>query len=339
MNIKHGICGFCKLPNAYRCIADITRIIPLSHSSIETFCTCHYLYYLTRILGIEIRPSFLSTPLKAGQLWDQTKQRQLGNEKINIKDTINQYEIDPITVSKVKAIFHAYKELELTVEPNYTLQAPIDFQYNITLPPSSFIPSITVGKEAINLWRDRLDQSEDERTWTFPLSISGFYDRKYPSYFTEDKLSGRPEFYLDPFYIQSQMGTYFLADPELECVIMEVVQFPQQREYKKKEETPDQIYKRVFDDILSRPSKYFIGYNREKKMYGKKYFRGEFNLQAIESRYKQVIIEILACRWTGNFYRNFRACNNVLPGIACDFQKVCRNENVSENIYKIREKK
>ena len=105
MNIKHGECGYCKLPNAYRCIADVTRIIPLSHSSIETFCTCHYLYYLTRILGVEIRPPFLSIPLKAGQLWDQTKQRQLGNEKINIKETINQ------SSSHLGLIVTAVKEL------------------------------------------------------------------------------------------------------------------------------------------------------------------------------------------------------------------------------------
>jgi len=336
MEIKHGECGFCKRPNAYRCIADITRIIPLSHSSVSDFCTCHYLYYLKKILGIEVRPPFFGSALKAGVLWDTIKQFHLGKKK-SIKETIDTYEIDEVTVAKVRALYHAYKELEITIDPNFNLQAKVDLTYNIILPPSSFIPSIRVGRESVNLWSDRIDQSEDERTWTFPLSVTGFYDRKYPTYFTEDKLSGRPEFYLDPFYIQSQMGTYFLTDPALEYVIMEVVQFPQQREFKKKEEIPEQIYKRVYDDVMSRPSKYFIGLDREKMKYGKKFFRGEFNLAATEARYKQVVIEILAARWTGNFYKNFKSCNNVLPGIACDYRTICKTGNVSETMYRIRD--
>ena len=332
MEIKDGECGYCKRPNCYRCVADITRTIPLSHSSIGDFLTCHYLYYLKKILGIEKRPAHMGDALKAGKLWDTVKQKHLG-ANVNIQEVINEYEINPIVVAKVRALFHAYKELEIQVEPGYELQAKIDLNYNIQIPATSFIPTITVGKEALSMW----DQ-KNTNSYTFSLNITGFYDRKYPTYFCEDKLSGKPEFYLDPFYISSQCGTYFLADPNLEYVIMEVVRFPQHKPNKKKEETPEEIYKRVYDDVLSRPSNYFIGYNREKRMYGRKFWKGEFDLESIKQRYQQVVIEIMAARWNGNFYRDDKCCNNILLGIVCDMKEICRNHNISEEMYKIRKK-
>lgn len=347
MNQISGECGFCKRPETYRCVADITRSIPLSHSSVSSFLTCHYYYYLTKIIGVEVRPQHLPTALKAGKLWDCVKQFHLGATVIKDRggvefkspwDVINAYEIDTITVAKVRALFKAYKELEIQVEPGYELQAGINMTYNITIPPTSFIPSINVGAEAINLWQERNNQSQDTRSWTFPLQITGFYDRKYPTYFVEDKLSGRPEFYLDPFFIDSQVSTYFLADQKLEYCIMEVVQFPQQKELKKKEETPEQLFERVYQDILSRPSNYFKGWDSNKRMYGVKYYRNEFNLKAAEARYKQVVIEIQAARWSNGFYKNFKACNNILPGIPCELRAICKNGNISEEMYKIRGK-
>ena len=338
MEIIHGHCGFCALPDAYHCVADITRPIPLSHSSVNDFLTCHYLFYLKKALGISRRPEHFSEALKAGVLWETVKQKHIGaNPKLSIKEAIEQYQMQEITVVKVRALYHAYKELEIVVEDGFETQAKIDMVHNITLPASSFIPSISIGAESINLWSDRKDQEEDARSWTFPLHVIGFYDRKYPTYFAEDKLSSRPEYYLDPFYIQSQNGTYFLADPNLEYCIQEVAQFPMQRELKN-ETSLDQLYQRTYDEILSRPSKYFIGYDNKKRMYGKKFYRGEFNLDAIVKKYQQVCIEILAAQWSGNFYRNYKSCNNVLPGISCDFQDICKTNNVSETLYATRKK-
>jgi len=340
-----GECGFCKRPETYRCVADITRTISQSHSSVGNFLACHYYYWLTKIIGVEIRPPFLSTHLKAGKLWDCTKQFHLGQKEIKDRDVvfkspwdvINHYEIDPKTVAKVRALFKAYKELEIVVEPGYELQAEVNLNYTITLPPTSFVPSVNVGKEAINIWQVRNDQTDDTRSWEFPLTVSGFYDRKYPTYFTEDKLSGKPEFMLDPFYIQSQCATYFMADPKLDYCIMEVVQFPQQRDLKKKEEDPDQLMKRVYDEILSRPSKYFMGWDNKKRMYGVKFFRGEFDLKAAEERYKQVVIEIQAARWSNGFYKNFRTCGNMF-GHPCEMRTICKNGNIPDEMYQIRGK-
>jgi len=283
-----------------------------------------------------MRPPFFGNPLKAGRLWDILKQKHLGGE-VEIIKTIEEYEIPPMIVAKVRALYHAYKELEIEVDPGYELQTKINMEYEVVLSPSSFIPSISINAEKVNLWADRRDMKSDDRTWLFPIQVTGFYDRKYPTYFTEDKLSNRPEYYLDPFYIQSQMGTYFLADPNLEYVIMEVVQFPQQKENKKNEESADEMYSRVYSDILSRPSNYFIGYDRQKNRYGKKFHRGEFDTEEIQRRYQQVVLEILSCRYNDNFYKNFQACGNVY-GHPCEFMKICMNGNVSENMFRIRDK-
>ena len=345
MNTIHGECGYCKQPKSFRCVADVCRIIPLSHSSVSDFCTCHYLYYLKKILGIEIRPPFLSSALKAGVLWDATKQLHLG-KKQSLRDIINTYEIDDYTVAKVKAIYSAYKYLEIEVDPGYELQTKIDMTYDIILPPSQFVPSITIGnnhaKEVVNLWKEAKDQAEDDRKWIFPLKITGFYDRKYENYFAEDKLSSKTEYYTEVYPITNQVATYFLADPNLEKVIMEVVQFPQQKilkETKKRvqEESPDQLYDRVYNEILSRPSNYFVGFNRETKRYGKVFYKGEFPLAEVEDSYRQIVIEILSARWSNNFWKNRKSCN-FMYGHKCEYLPICENQNVPEQMFSIRKK-
>ena len=99
------------------------------------------------------------------------------------------------------------------------------------------------------------------------------------------------------------------------------------------------MYERVLSDVISKPSKYFIGFDRKKKMYGKKFYRGEFDIDAIKARYQQVALEIMSCRWTGNYYKNFKSCNNILPGIPCDMKTVCSTGNVSENMFRVRDKR
>jgi hypothetical protein len=127
MDQLDGECGLCGSPETYRCVADITRAIPQSNSSVGNFLACHYYYYLTKIIGVEIRPSHMSVAVKAGKLWDCTKQFYLGAKEIKERDVvfktpwdvINYYEIDPRTVAKVRALFKAYKELEIVVGPEY----------------------------------------------------------------------------------------------------------------------------------------------------------------------------------------------------------------------------
>lgn len=314
--------GFCNHPEYYRCIATTTKVIPLSYSSVSDFLTCHHLYYLKAIRGIQELDKAKSSALKMGALWDIVLQKYLGGEirdpegkPTTIPATIERYDIDPMDVAKVRGIFRAYKALEISVEPDYKLQAKIDLKIDFE-----------------KAWGDKTPVE---------LLVTGYYDRKYATSFVENKLSGRPDMYLDPYFIQSQVGTYFLADLSMDYCIMEVVRTPQLKPagQKKKEESPEEFSERVYQDAISRPSYYFIGYSSATRKYGKKYFRNEFNLEELRSRYLHIFREIFDARVMDGWYKSDKSCNNKLPGIPCDMLSVCRNSNMSESLYQIRKKK
>ena len=305
--------GFCKRPERYRCIKEVCNMpIPLSYSLVGHFLTCPFYCYLLDIRGIQTKPSATSKAIKMGKLWDIVKQHILG-EKVDIPGTIETYEIGNMEIAKVKAINRAYKELGIQVDPMYSLQARFD----------ETIEADGVYKEC-----------------PVPVKIKGFYDRKYRNYFVEDKLSSRPDNYTDIFFIQSQVGAYFLADPNLEYCVMEVVRTPDLRSVGKfKEESPSDHEERTYQDIISRPSFYFLGYDKEKHTYGKKFYRNEFNLDEIRDRFRMVSIMIRDCQGFDGWYKNDRACSNILPGIPCDMKGICRYNTMSEEMYEIRRAK
>ncbi len=306
--------GYCKLPEFYRCIATPTKVIPLSYSSVGDFLTCHHLYYLKAIRGIRMRDAAVSSPLKMGTLWDKVLQKHLGDTSIDIPAIIAQYEMSEIDVAKVRGIYRAYKTLGIKVEPGGDLQAKIDMK----------IPFDKV-------WGDGTPVE---------LLLSGYYDRKYPDHFIENKFSGRPDNYADPYFISSQIGTYFLADPELKSVTMEIIRAPQLKSTgNHKDENPNEYSERIYQDVISRPSYYFMGWSSERKTYGRKFHRAEFDTEDIRSRYLHIFREIFEARVCDGWYRNDRVCNNILPGIQCDMQSICRTGNMAENVYQIREKK
>ena len=301
-------CGFCKQDKYYRCIADITRGIPLSYSSVSDFLTCHYLYYLKAIRGIRVRDSQCSNPLKLGTLWDRVLQKHLGDQTQDIAAIIDQYEIPPREVAKVRGIYRAYKQLEIKVDPGYDLQAKID---------------------------DCLEFDGPQ------LLITGYYDRKYPTYFVENKFSGRPDNYFDPFFTASQNGVYFMADPRMEYCVMEVVRSPDLKSTRShKDEEPETYSERIFQDAISRPSWYFPGWEKKTRRYGKKLWRKEYDLDGIADRFVHVFREIrVACQHNA-FYRNDRVCHNVLPGIQCDMLPICRTQgHMNDDVFEVRKRK
>jgi len=313
--------GFCSRPEYYRCIATTTKVIPLSYSSVSDFLTCHHLYYFKAIRGIQTLDHAKSSPLKMGTLWDNVLQKYLGGKiydqtgkETTIPEVIDHYQIDSMDVAKVKGLYRGYKDLEIAVDPDYELQAKIDLK----------VPFDKV-------WGDRLPVE---------LLVTGFYDRKYGNNFVENKLSSKPDFYLDPYFITSQVGTYFLADPQLESCVMEVVRVPALKQTgKNKEESVEEFQERVYQDVISRPSHYFLGFDPKTRKYGKRYFRGEFDVEELKSRYLHVFRELFDARIMDGWYRNDRVCNNILPGISCDYLSCCRNGVVSENTFQIRKKK
>lgn len=311
-------CGYCKKEKYYRCLAHNGQI-PLSYSSVQSYLTCHYLYYLQAIRGIQTRDSVKSSPLKMGVLWDAVIQKHYGGidkgagNPYDIPGIIAKYEIDDKDVAKIRGLYRAYRMLEIQVEPDYELQAKIDF----VLP--------------------------FDKTWgngsPVEIFITGFYDRKYSNYFVENKLSGRPDIYLDPWFIQSQVGTYFLVDPSLEFCIMEVVRTPSLKSMGKyKEESSEEYGERVYQDVLSRPSHYFLGYDRETHKYGRRFYRTEFNLEELKDRYIHIFREYWEARLFNGWYKSNGICLNILPGVSCDMMPLCRHNNASESIYQIRQK-
>jgi hypothetical protein len=304
--------GFCKRQEYYRCIKEAGRMtIPLSYSSVSNFLTCPMMYYLKDVRGVVMKASAMGSPVKMGALWDRVKQNLLG-KKVDIGAVIEEYEIKDMDIAKVRAINRAYKELGITVEQPFSLQA--EFNNEIV---------------ADGLYTDH----------KIPVKVKGFYDRKYKNYFTEDKLSGRPDNYLDIFFIGSQIGAYFLADESLEYCIMEIVRTPDLKSTGRfKDEGASEHEERTFLDILSRPSFYFIGYDREKKTYGKKFYRAEFDLGGIRDRFRIISIMMRDCAAFDGWYKNDRACGAILPGIPCDMKSVCRFNTMSETLYTFKTK-
>ena len=311
-------CGYCKKEEYYRCLSHNGQI-PLSYSSVSSFLTCRYLYYLQAIRGIQVCDSAKSSPLKMGILWDAVIQKYYNGidrntgSPYNISKIITKYEIADRDVAKVRGLYRAYKMLEIQIDPDCELQAKIDY----TLPFNK-------------VWGNGIPVE---------VFIDGYYDRKYFNYFVENKLSGRPDTYLDPWFIQSQIGTYFLVDPTLEFCIMEVVRTPSLKSIGKyKEEDNEEYEERVYQDVLSRPSHYFLGYSHETHKYGKKFYRTEFNLEELRDRYTHIFREYWEARLFNGWYKNDRVCTNILPGIQCDMLQICRYNNMSETMYRIRQR-
>ncbi len=312
-------CGYCKKEGySYRCIAHNGQI-PLSHSTIQNFLSCHYLCYLVNFRGIQTIDSAKSSALKCGILWDAVLNKHYGgidretNQPYDIKAIINRYEIADKDVAKVRGLYRAYKALEIQIDEGYKLQAKIDLHLGFD-----------------KVWGDGVPVE---------VLVTGFYDRKYPDNFIENKFSGRPDYYLDPYFIQSQIGTYFLADSSLQFCTMEVVRSPELKSTgKNKEEDAETYSERVYQDAISRPSHYFIGWNVQTRHYGKRFYRTEFDLEELKARYIHILREYWEARQFNGWYKNDKSCNNILPGIQCDMLSICRHNNMSEIIYKIRKR-
>ncbi len=254
-----------------------------------------------------------------GTLWDAVLNKYYDGinkdtgKPYNMPEIINKYEIAPRDVAKVRGLYRAYKMLEIQIEPGYELQTKINLKIDFK-----------------KVWNGGAPVE---------LMITGYYDRKYPTHFIENKLSGRPDNYLDPWFIQPQVGTYFLADPSLESCTMEICRTPDLKSTGKNKEEDDETYgERVYQDVLSRPSHYFLGYNQSTHHYGKKFYRTEFNLKELKDRFIHIFREYMEARALNGFYKNDRACSNILPGISCDMINICRYNNMSETQYQIRQR-
>ena len=331
--------GFCKLGNQFRCPEGIkSRAMRLSHSTIQDIMRCKRLAWYRHVQGLIVRSHRASYQMKMGCLSDIFQETLYGlaqfeqnpewfaktlnlqpDERIvkqyyntKIRDYINKSQMDEVSVAKVRAVYRAFKFfmkeglLELRLDGLVGLQE--HFLYHHT----------------------------DE------LIIHGYLDRLHTDYFTENKFTSNRQYYDTPWAVTSQIGTYFLAYPDIDYMYMEIIQSPQLRIMKKGkkrkyDETIVEYENRVFNDIISRPSHYFVGFDRKAKTYGIKMYRTQFDLCEIENRYRCITKETMEranrCWW---YMENGTAC--YMYGQDCEYKNICKtNGYPSPEIFEYRD--
>ncbi len=300
--------GFCSCNDQFLCIEDIPARVPrLSHSSVSDFMDCRRLYYLKHIRGIEKIPARLGDALKMGVLWDAVVQMMIGELKpSDITDLVDKYEMDEKdVVAKVRGVYKAFKELDVKIDPFGKTQPrfmlPLHYPYTGT-----------------------------------DFLITGVYDRLYDKHFVETKFSRNVEFYTSLYSIAPQVGTYFLANPNMEYCIMEVVRTPDLKSTRSHEgESDKDLEDRIRADVVARPAWYFKGWDAATKTFGVKFYRSEFNLKEIEDRYAACYYEIADCAHRDAFYKNHKRC---LRPWKCEFIDICQFDNMSETQFRIKKK-
>jgi hypothetical protein len=306
-NDTPGEAGFCKLPSIFRCTEALKHLsVRMSHSTIQDYLTCKMLFYYKHILGLSPRNHMLSGALKMGRYWDLLQGVFYGVHTIDyVYSEMESYAISPLDMARVEGVYDAMVEF---IEPNTDGLVGLQQHFHIHNYHSSYGDVI----------------------------IHGYYDRLYEDYFAESKFTSKPSDYVTvPFRVASQIGTYFLADEKLKKVVMEVVKKPDLRP--KQDEDPATFKQRVTDDVMRRPSNYFIGLNRSERRFGKVFLRSEFDLAAIERRYAIVIGEIKRIQNDGEYYPNERSCERY--NTQCEFVVACEcGGRVDMNSYQMREK-
>ncbi len=317
--------GFCKLDSQFRCPEGIKlNALRLSHSTIQDIMRCKRYAWLRHVKGLEVRPHRVSYQIKMGSLHDIFQDSLYGmaqfkenpkwlagalnlqpDERIikqyyntKIRDYIYKAQVDEVSVAKVKAVYRAFKFfmdeelLELRLDGLAGMQK--HFLYHLT---DEFI-------------------------------IHGYTDRLYNEYFIENKFVSSRQYYDTPWAVSSQVGTYFLAYPDIDYMYMEIIQAPQFKLIKKGkkrkyDETIKEYEDRTFNDVISRPSHYFVGFDRNEKTYGLKMYRNEFDLDEIENRYRCLTRETMEranrCWW---YKENGTAC--YMYGQDCEFKIICK---------------
>lgn len=288
---NEGEAGFCDSEKRYRCIEALKHSQPaLSHTAALAWVKCKMYFYYHYILGIRTKTEYLSDGIKRGNVWDTFMN---GKDYKVVADEMGISNKDRVAIS---ALIDAYNDLEI-VKPEGIPQGKLSYPYNNN-------------------------------------TVVCFVDWLMEDGFEEWKLSASPGWYLKTENIFHQVGTYFMASDRLEYVDMKPAQMPQLKtggqRTKYVNETDNEFYDRIYSDILARPSFYFVGYNRDTKTWGKRFFRKEFDLGYMEFMYKWLFTELRETMDRGSWYKNEGACHNPFE---CDFFDICRTGVVSSNHY------
>ena len=271
----------------------------ISVSQLTTFCHCRYSWYLHYISygGIRLKDEHLPLPIRLGSIWDEFQNHWYTGKSFKAK-------FDPLI-----------DKYDIPDDVRAKLHALISAWYKM----SWDIP--------------QTGQSQVKFT-TGPLR--GVLDILYAddNYFLENKLTGRPEQYKSKFTIHNQASSYFLSDPSLKYVIVRPTRTPLLKLGKK--ETLETFQARVKSDILSRPSHYFLGFDRTKNTFGIKFHRGEFDLEGFKQDVKHVLLDINNCRDDHNkCYQDKLSC--FVPA-QCEYLSICETGGVNWHMFDAPEK-
>ena len=297
--------GLCKQSGKFQCVQDLYDHLPsLSHSSRMQWSHCRFAWYLSKIVGVEIRDHHLPFLMKAGAIWDEFQQAIYKGEKFKAEfnELSKKYALWPEEQAKIYALIKAW----FTIGFNLNLKSKCQKEFYIL---------------------------EDD------LLCHGFIDRAYSTHFVESKSGANPTRYHKLLYIISQCSTYFLSDPDYEYCIIEVVKIPQ-LQYNQSKETPDSYMNRCYDHIISKPKEYFPGLDLDAGTFGKKFMRSEFPLKRIKKDFINITRDIQRAIAEDSFYQNFLACS--VP-TQCLYYDICRLSLgdklvISEEKYQYREK-
>ena len=310
--IESGICRFvipadgknptlCRRRGEFLCRETLDRNLPnLSHSARMSWVQCKRKHYLEKVQGIRAKADKISVPLKFGTMWDKFQENKYGRSH-DLTKLSNALNLSELEVARFNAICAAFNKLQLA-ERNANA---FELQKRIVIPGNN-------------------------------CNIVGYLDRSYDDHFVEVKMSARPQYYQDPFNISFQVGTYFLANPNWQYVVMEVTRTPTTT-WNRDNETIEEYEERLYKDIIKRAPMYFPGINRKQCTFGRKFFRSEFPLDEIRKTYEYVEAEILAASHDvsgDSFYKSFQ-CSSPFP---CDFLPICRDGVISQTLFTTRKK-
>ena len=240
----------------------------------------------------------LPAAIKLGAVWDKfIDSWATGNEKsFSLKPFTEKYQLWNSDVAKLKALMKAFIALDFQILGHN----PITQQPTLT----------DLGN----------------------LVVTGFIDIGFSDHMQEWKLSGRPDYLTKLESIHQQCGTYLMANPKFEYVDMMISRVPQLKtgSGKMTDESDEAFEKRIYNDIMKRPGYYFIGYRRKDRVFGKRFWRSEFDFDAITKTYLAISQEIKICLKNDFWYKNELSCYVPQP---CWFLPVKKSGVISDEIY------
>jgi len=290
----------------------------VSHSSIQDFMQCPKRDYYRNICGLERIDETMSSAVKMGNVWEATLRdffEIIPNEKIKEESDKQTY-------------LNILEENPLTQLEQMTIQSLLSaFNDKLLTLPSG-------------LWQQKqIVMLQDQLGIQCPVSL--VYDILMPDNFAEIKLTKNFSYHDNAWNVQDQVGLYLACNPKMKYGTVYATlrpEFKLGKETKdKKAETLEEYGNRVYNAAINDPCKYFLGYNSKDRTWGKRFYRADFDLEAIKLR----AIEISKQRRTNinnnYFFMNTKNC--FMYGRPCEYLSICQNQgNINED-YRVREHK